>query len=237
MASAVMQAQASGKAMKGAISQLQEFIQGARSLPMPASCPVLHWSHDTRSTANVEFRATVSFLLDGVPHHTIGAWKPSKKLAQRDVSERVLDLFVGQWGHLLSDESDVSEDSEILPQNRESGSVQARGAAHDLEIYCTSTAASTTGSAPPRWSYVEEAGCYQAFVEIKLFGIPHTFPGKHSHSKESAHDDAARRVLWYFGHPGYENAFEPDLEFAKKVAHDIPKPAACWFQDSALLAA
>ena len=39
---------------------------------------------------NLEFRAQVSFLLDGVPHHVAGAWQQSKKLAQRDCAERCL---------------------------------------------------------------------------------------------------------------------------------------------------
>merc|ERR1712048_806615 len=104
---------------------------------------------------------------------------------------------------------------------------------HDLEVYCVNLASKVTGSVPPRWSCVKDGNYHQAFVEIVLFGIPHTFPGKHSDSQDDACNDTARRVLWYFGQPGYEDAFEPDLEFAKEVAHSLPGPSSSWAKDSA----
>jgi len=98
-------------ATKGAISQLQEFVQGAKLYPMPPNCAVLQWSYDTRmvggrgSEASVlEFRATVAFLLDGVPHHAVGSWKHSKKIAQRDTAERSLGLLVNRWGEIAMQE-------------------------------------------------------------------------------------------------------------------------------------
>merc|ERR1711933_281098 len=179
------------------MSQLQEFIQGARAFAMPPSCPVLHWCHDTRKMGKSgEFRATVSFLLDGVPHHTIGTWMPSKKAAQRDVAERVLDLFVSQWGEFLDTGSDVSDDAEDDADG--TGNARTQGPVQDLEMYCANLASEVAGSVQPRWSCVNDGDCYQAFVEIVLFGIPHTFPGKHSGSQDDACNDTARRVLWYF---------------------------------------
>jgi len=46
-------------ASRGAISQLQEYVQETTRFCMPPSCPVLHWDYDTRmSTTSLEFRAT-----------------------------------------------------------------------------------------------------------------------------------------------------------------------------------
>ena len=82
---------------RGPISQLQEYVQEASksTCALPANFSVLQWDLSTRaSSANLEFRATVSFFLEGVPHHVAGVWKPSKKVAQRDAAERALELYV-----------------------------------------------------------------------------------------------------------------------------------------------
>merc|ERR1719382_1145445 len=74
---------------RGPISQLQEYVQEASksTCALPANFSVLQWDLSTRaSSANLEFRATVSFFLEGVPHHVAGVWKPSKKVAQRDAA-------------------------------------------------------------------------------------------------------------------------------------------------------
>lgn len=66
-----------------------------------ADVGALRWTFDTHmaDNTNLEFRAQVSFLLDGVPHHVAGAWQQSKKLAQRDCAERCL----GAKGLVLGD--------------------------------------------------------------------------------------------------------------------------------------
>jgi len=218
---------------KGSISQLQEFVQGARAFPMPPSCPVLQWCHDTRMVDScLEFRATVSFLLDGVPHHTVGSWKPSKKQAQRDVSERALGLFVGHWGDFVGLDGAADVDTEMVCVDTPQLTTSSMEPLEDLQHYCTKLA--PPPNCPPRWSHVLSDSLYQAFVEVVLFGIPHTFPGKRCQSQEVAYDDCARRVLWYLQQPGYEDAFEPDMEFAKVAAQDIPEPASCWAKESLL---
>eukprot|EP00930_Biecheleria_cincta_P017395 TRINITY_DN13848_c0_g1_i1.p1 TRINITY_DN13848_c0_g1~~TRINITY_DN13848_c0_g1_i1.p1 ORF type:complete len:450 (-),score=70.77 TRINITY_DN13848_c0_g1_i1:74-1423(-) len=101
--------QASLEENKGAISMLQEFVQFSKGFHVPPRCPILQWMYDTRmaDSLTLEFRATVSFLLEGIPHHVGGEWHPSKKMAQRDTAERTLSFFVGCWG----DYQQCAEDS------------------------------------------------------------------------------------------------------------------------------
>jgi len=211
---------------KGAISQLQEFVQGAKLYPMPPNCPVLQWEYDTRMIGtSLEFRATVAFLLDGVPHHTVGVWKPSKKLAQRDAAERSLGLFVNRWGELAAMEQ-VTVQASPQPGRPLVGKNDVRAV---LEDYCTRLM--PCPAPPPQWSHRWESGLCQAFVEVRLLDVSHTFPGKPCQEQEAAHADAARRVLWYLQCPGFEESFEPDLEYVKAAAQTIPEPAASWSKD------
>jgi hypothetical protein len=236
-----------GKLKGAAVSQLQEFVQGARLFPMPPSCPVLHWCHDTRIVENkLEFRATVSFILDGVPHHIVGEWKLSKKMAQRDVAERSLGLFVGHWGDVVreglelikeedSNECTISLAKSLLPSENTDPNFaikEGRDPLADFEEYCHNFTTQPCG--PPHWRYVCDDGQYQAFVDLTVFGVPHTFPGAHRDSLQAAYLDTARRVLWYFQHPLYKDDFEPDFDFAKSMAHEIPEPAVCWTKDTSL---
>merc|ERR1719443_1156367 len=89
----------------GPISQLQEFVQSSRAYPVAPHRQILQWSFQTRMADSVtlEFRATVAFLLEGVPHHVAGSWRTSKKLAQRATAEQALRFFVGRWGSHLAD--------------------------------------------------------------------------------------------------------------------------------------
>merc|ERR1719159_743783 len=83
----------------GPISRLQEFVQSDRRYPVSSHRPILSWDFDTRmaNAVTLEFRSTVSFVLEGVPHHAVGSWQSSKKGAQRDAAERVLGLLIGMW--------------------------------------------------------------------------------------------------------------------------------------------
>jgi len=230
-------------ASKGAISQLQEFVQGAKLYPMPPNCPVLQWEYDTRMIGTaLEFRATVAFLLDGVPHHTVGIWKPSKKLAQRDAAERALGLFVNRWGELAALESPASSSgSPAQPQlfsPMGTGSKQACATSRPpvacdiralLEDFCARL--TPHPSPPPQWSHRWDGGLCQAFVEVRLLDVSHTFPGKPCEDQEIAHADVARRVLWYLQCPGFEDAFEPDMEYVRAAAQTIPEPPASWAKD------
>lgn len=223
---------------KGAISQLQEFVQGAKLYPMPPNCPVLQWEYDTRMVGtSLEFRATVAFLLDGVPHHTAGLWKPSKKLAQRDAAERTLGLFVNRWGELAVAELPPQEAgcADRHPGSSSSGS-GAGGASNTgdprthLEDFCARLV--PYAAPPPLWSHRWDGELCQAFVEIRLLDVAHTFPGKPCQDQDTAYVDAARRVLWYLQCPGYEDAFEPDLEYVRAAAQTIPEPATSWVRDA-----
>jgi len=225
-------------ASKGAISQLQEFVQGAKLYPMPPNCPVLQWEYDTRMIGTaLEFRATVAFLLDGVPHHTVGVWKPSKKLAQRDAAERALGLFVNRWGELAAlDQASPSSPATLgMEAGGRRGPCPADGeeeldARAQLEDFCSRLAAVPSPS-PPHWSHRWDGDLCQAFVEVRLLDVMHTFPGKPCKDQEGAYRDAARRVLWYLQCPGFEDAFEPDVEYVRAAAQTIPEPSASWAKD------
>eukprot|EP00930_Biecheleria_cincta_P075039 TRINITY_DN62235_c0_g1_i1.p1 TRINITY_DN62235_c0_g1~~TRINITY_DN62235_c0_g1_i1.p1 ORF type:complete len:434 (+),score=74.59 TRINITY_DN62235_c0_g1_i1:76-1377(+) len=214
-----------GSANRGSISQLQEFIQGAKIFPMPANCPVLQWDHDQRMVGNsLEFRATVAFLLDGVAHHTVGAWRASKKVAQRDAADRTLGLFVNRWASLLMlDESTGESEVEPLPEHSSDAQL--------LELFCQRLSSETSSPTTVHWSHKWEDEHCQAYVELCLLDVPYTFAGKPQSTQELAYEDVARRVLWYLQCPGYEDLFEPDPGYVKAVAQEIPKPAPCWFKD------
>lgn len=212
-------------ASKGAISQLQEFVQGAKIMPMPAKCPVLQWEYDTHMVgSSLEFRATVAFLLDGVPHHTVGSWKQSKKLAQRDAAERALGLYVNRWGELVATEGLVRTPPQPsdVPERTDEINI--------LEDFCLRM--EPNPSPKPVWSHHHhEDGLYQALAEVRILDVPHTFPGKRCSTLEAAYADTARRVLWYLQAPGFEDAFEPDMEYVKNAAQEIPTPCANWVRD------
>lgn len=223
---------------KGAISQLQEFVQGAKLFPMPPNCPVLQWDHDTRMTgASLEFRATVAFLLDGVPHHTVGSWKSSKKLAQRDAAERTLGLFVNRWGELMLQQQEMMEQSSTPSKPHTAGADQQQGltpehcAVSEMQCLEDFLVKCPYSQAMPQWSHRWENDLCQAFAEVRLLSVSHTFSGKSCDCLEAAYADVARRVLWYLHAPGWEDAFEPDVEYVRTAAQEIPEPAPGWVKD------
>lgn len=217
---------AEGGLSKGSISQLQEFVQGAKVFPMPPNCPVLQWSYETRPVgSSMEFLATCSFLLDGVAHHTAGVWRSNKKLAQRDAAERTLGLFVSRWASLITlDELAGVVKKDALPE--------ARSEVELLEQFCKRLSWDPNPSVT--WSHRWEDGQCQAFVELRLLDVPHTFLGRKMTSIQESYEDAARRVLWYLQCPGYEEMFEPDLNYVRGIAQDIPEPHPCWNKDESL---
>jgi len=259
---------ASEASNRGPISALQEFVQEEGKLfKMPANCSVLQWEYGTRMAGkNLEFRATVAFVLSGVPHHVAGVWLPSKKRAQRDAAERALGLYVkpGREESILkpieiSPFSALFEPIEKSPLStpKKERSVESSpfstpkvpramtwadltdlepdsedGLQTEVGIlkdYCFQK-----GSPPPAWSYKfdEEDGC-QAFVEIRLLGVAHTFSGQRCPDQEMAEVDVAKRVLWYLGVPGMEDTFEPDFDYARAAAQEIPEPKTTnWVKDS-----
>eukprot|EP00933_Yihiella_yeosuensis_P051804 TRINITY_DN49776_c0_g1_i1.p1 TRINITY_DN49776_c0_g1~~TRINITY_DN49776_c0_g1_i1.p1 ORF type:complete len:483 (+),score=113.67 TRINITY_DN49776_c0_g1_i1:228-1676(+) len=220
-----------GRSSKGPISKLQEFVQSSKAYPLPSSCPVLQWSHENRMVgSSLHFRATTAFLLDGVPHHVLGGWWPSKKQAQRDAAERALGFFIGRYGEELAkgplgspSRSQAGSSPFRSPSSRLLGSFdQETSEVQMLEEYC--------GAQPPRWNCRWEAtgeegeALCQATVEVEYIGAPHVFAGRRCSTKDAARNDTARRVLWYLQVPGYESAFQADHDLVKSMAQEIPEP-------------
>jgi len=211
---------------KGVISLLQEFVQCSRQFHAPQHRPILQWSYDNRMAdfTTLEFRGTVAFLLDGVPHHVAGAWHPSKKLAQRDAAERALGFFVGRWGEqlLLEQEGCIAKPPQVG---------ESRSEMDILEGFSMSYPACNGQS--PQWSHSWEGEDCRAQVEISLLGVPHKFAGCPKTSQQAASTDAARRVLWYLQCPGFETIFAPDPRAPAVTGKEIPSPPANWASDAA----
>mmetsp|Transcript_12923 Transcript_12923/g.24391 ORF Transcript_12923/g.24391 Transcript_12923/m.24391 type:complete len:492 (-) Transcript_12923:114-1589(-) len=214
------------RSSKGPISKLQEFVQSSKAHPLPSSCAVLQWSHENRMAgSSLQFRATTSFLLDGVPHHILGGWWPSKKQSQRDAAERALAFFIGVCGQELT----KGHDGHFAAGHKPAGA--SPGHKHEDEPAEVSELEEFVGD-HLRWSCrweaqdsqeILEALC-KATVEFQYLGVLHVFAGKACSSKAAAKADTARRVLWYLHCPGYENAFEVEQDQVKTLAQAIPEP-------------
>lgn len=197
---------------KGPISKLQEFVQSSKAHPLPSSCAVLQWSHENRMAgSSLQFRATTSFLLDGVPHHVLGGWWPSKKQAQRDAAERALAFFIGMCGNELAK---GQEGNRGYKPRDQSGNKTEDAEAKDLEDFVGQHLQwSCRWETQPDQPY--DGALCKATVEFTYLGIPHVFAGKACTSKSLARADTARRVLWYLHAPGYQNGFEVEQEQVK----------------------
>lgn len=194
----------------GPISQLQELVQADKKHPAAPHQKVLHWEYQQKMPdgMTLEFRAVVSFQLEGVVHHALGDWCTSKKCAARDAAARVLGLLLGQ--------------SQGYPPRRFLGDVRLSDSSAyrpsgqfltDEEVFEEFCATMEAGS--PMWEIhypnasdsEHQALTCSAHVKIHLFGAPHTFPGALCSSEEVAKQDVMRKILWYFKVSGYENAF------------------------------
>jgi len=209
---------------KGVVSLLQEYVQCSRLFHAPQHRPILQWTFDNRliDSSTLEFRATVAFLLDGIPHHVAGAWHPSKKMSQRDAAERALIFFVGCWGEQLIEQK---HNNKRPTNNQMTGDVQA------LESYCRNYSACC--GAAPLWTHTWEAGSCRAQVELSILGVMHKLAGRPQPTETAAERDTARRVLWYLQCPGYETLFAPDPRSPAVADKDIPSPPANWASDEA----
>jgi len=167
----------------------------------------------------LEFRGTVAFVLDGVPHHVAGEWYPSKKQAQRDTAERALAFFVGKWGEQLLLEQDGGP-SRPSPPREQTSEMQI------LESFCGSY--SPCAGVAPQWSHSCEDGECRAIVEITMLGVPHKFSGDAKTTEQEATRDTARRVLWYLQCPGFEAEFSPDPRAPAVNSKEIPAPPTNW---------
>mmetsp|Transcript_70273 Transcript_70273/g.121780 ORF Transcript_70273/g.121780 Transcript_70273/m.121780 type:complete len:284 (+) Transcript_70273:101-952(+) len=216
---------------KGVISQLQEFIQGSKDWKAPAGRPVLDWVFDERKdkAGASEFRATVTFVLDGVPHHVAGEWYSAKNQTKRDLAERVLRLYVTTWGEqLLEGRSQRAVQSQRYGSATQAGKTAKQDAEKQVkEIEEFLRASQSSGDAAPRWSFSWSLGeneC-QAIVEVTLHGVAHKFIGKKEKNEDAAKLDTAKRTAWYLQCPGYEEEF--DIDPAAR-ATTIPPPPANW---------
>lgn len=204
---------------KGPISKLQEFAQCAKEFRLPPKKPILQWSYESRMAdfSVLEFRATATFLLVGVPHHSAGAWYASKKVAQREAAEAALHFFLGRWGGALLAFLE-SGGAVARPDGVGSGGhchyeatpaveewpfgADAVGALNRLCAYMSAYG-------EPVWQLTRGDDWVQALVEIDIFNVPHKFRGQACTQEAEAYTQTARRVLWYLQCPGYEDSFEP----------------------------
>lgn len=217
-------------APKGAISMLQEYVQCSYTFHLPSNYTVLQWSFDTQmaDAATLEFRATVAFLLEGVPHHVVGTWQPKKRDAQRDAAERALNLFVQKWGKEMPQERQNHQASDTHSQSAKR--VGQLDVDQLLADHCEHL--DKCGGIPPSSSIVWDGETCRATVEITLLGVPHQFAGSPQSTEDKARADAARRVLWYLECPGFCDAYEPDPLSAAIVNRMIPAPPVNWARGS-----
>jgi len=211
---------------KGVVSLFQEFIQCSKRFPVPQHRPILQWSFDSRMSegATLEFRAQVSFLLEGVAHHVAGSWQSSKREAQRDVAERCLVFFVGGWGAYLRDHGSEKSFTKM------NTGTSAKTPIACLEELCSNLTA--YGGELPTWSREWDGDRCRAFAELSMLGVPHKFAGDYFSDEESAKTDTAQRVLWYLQASGFEDCFEPDPKSSAITGNHIPLPPANWASPS-----
>lgn len=228
------------RSAKGPISKLQEFVQSSKSHPLPGSCAVLQWAYENRMVGSqLQFMASVAFLLDGVPHHVQGGWWASKKQAQRDAAERSLCFFVGTVGEYVANSTDdmpaafVDEVAGTSPggstEEQKEKAREEQNHVRMLELFCNGAVNWRCCWDAPHSSSDQQlldAALCRATVEISCLGVPHRFSGRPCCSKAAAMQDTSKRALWYLSCPGYESAFEVVQEQVKVLAQAIPPPAA-----------
>jgi len=205
---------------QGSISLLQEFVQSSRKSVQapPPHRRVLQWNFDSRTdpvTAYIEFRATVAFSLDGVPHHVLGAWKRAKKLAQRDAAEASLGLFAGLWSQQLVD----LKKGHVMHKKSLPSEVCGRS------VLDTFDQALPLFVDSPFFVLRRKGGSHQAVLHVQVMTVAHAFIGRPCVTEKGAKEDVARRLLWYLQVPGFTDEFEVDIH---RDALDIPMPPPGW---------
>jgi len=218
------------------ISTLQEFLQDSKTFRIPNQHSILQWEFEQcfASSASNKFRATVAFLLEGVPHHVAGTWHNSKSGAKRDAAERALGLFVSQWGTQLPQEghvsqSDLSADSINLLQNLSSTDQAGHADVDTLMNFCLRFP--PCQQVLPQVNISWEGDSCKGFAEISLFGVPHMFAGVPCKDEGAARVDVARRTLWYLQCPGFSKQFEVDYEILVGGSGKIAPPPSEWTVD------
>jgi hypothetical protein len=176
------------------------------------------------------FQATVSFLLNGIPHHCAGAWHASKKVAQRDAAERALGFFVGSWGEtLLSPEqassAEFSRDNVASPASASNS--RSCAPIETLRLLICICEGHACDEEPLGWQFRSVGTFYCAQLEFPVLGVPHKFCGEARETHEDARLETARRVLWYLQVPGFDTAFEPSA-----AAAALNPPPIHWASDA-----
>jgi len=207
----------------GPISELQEYVQSDRRFPVGANQPVLKWDWASRmaNAVSLEFRATVSFILAGVPHHATGSWHTSKKAAQRDAAERVLIMLKNLWSDCR--EGTMGKFSSPCPPEM--------SAVEKLSAFCASLLGEQIAHSL-QWRCVQTHEGWQATVEVCVFAKAlHTLQGPICSSEREAYENLANRALWYLKAPGYLNAFEASHEEIVKTGLLESPPNDLWLRD------
>jgi hypothetical protein len=174
------------------------------------------------NAVTLEFRATVSFIFEGIPHHATGAWQTSKKTAQRDAAERVLVM--------LNEQSCISSPS---AQTELFCSAEA-SPVDQLSDYCAKLRGKQKTEALWEtlcWSCTQENEGWQAAVEVCIYGdAVHTLQGAVCSNKQSAMEDTATRALWYLKAPSHLSAFEVSHEEVAQEALEVPS-SEIWLRE------
>lgn len=209
------------------ISALQEFIQDSKTFRMPSRHSVLQWhfkEHCVNAVA-VGFCATVSFVLDGVPHQVDGEWKNSKSLAKRDAAERTLGLYVSQWGcHILQESEETNSEPSLGSGDPlwKSKCTACSNPKETLMKFCADFP--PCQHTLPKFITSQENNSCKGFVEISLFGVPHTFAGVACEDDDKACSDVARRVLWYLQCSDFADAFDVDMDALVSHSQEFTPP-------------
>jgi hypothetical protein len=204
----------------GPISELQELVQRDRRFPVSANRPILKWEWDTRmaNAVTLQFRATVSFMYSGIPHHSTGAWQSSKKTAQRDAAERVLAMLKSQQGIY----------AEGMCQQ---AACSFQSSAVDKLIAFCENLTGQQDAEPLQWSCTQNGEGWQATVELCVHGdVLHTLQGSICSSSQAAMEDTANRALWYFNAPSHLYAYEVSREAVAQDTLDLPS-AESWHRE------
>eukprot|EP00397_Hematodinium_sp_SG-2012_P053329 GEMP01063598.1.p1 GENE.GEMP01063598.1~~GEMP01063598.1.p1 ORF type:complete len:333 (+),score=54.06 GEMP01063598.1:68-1066(+) len=159
---------------------------------------ILHWSFDQQMEDRItlQFKATVSFSLDNVPHHVEGNWQTSKKKSQRDAAERALFHF------------ETLDEVYVPPSNE--GPI--------------ATLAKSDPNA--NYTVEELDGLHRTTVQVMISSTPHYFRGAWQPTSEQSNEDVAMRTLAYLRVSPYRDEFEaPEVEATQQTSFDMKIPA------------
>jgi hypothetical protein len=152
-------------------------------------------------------------------------------MAQRDTAERALGFFVGLLGdHLFGSScSAVSGDAGLAVGDSATAGIDAEKLPPEVAnvaSFCRELIGDD--GAAVNWSLHWDGGMCQANVQFPMCGVRHQFGGPFCAAIVDAYRETARRVLWYLGRPGYEDAFVPDLSVVGPDIRALPCAPPNW---------